>query len=396
MLSENLQELLSAYVDGELSPTEYERVMAALRESEIARQYVNSLRTMSTQLKVMPTYPCPPEIAQNILKSRQKARTQSSYARLSWGIGLAAAVLIGLGTWWYLTSQPGNVMPVINNNNIARNDHVVPVPTNPIPHIPARPQWDLARLTLLLQAAMTSANDSLDAIQDRLANSVVWLTEADAVREGRFLESQASLLTSPVQQTGTVFKSIEATLPLHIAPAEFQFAAMQTRLQKKGAFVLDITTKNASKTLARLMETTKLPLVVDDEVKQNVARKQPATVMLYIDNITVEQLNTWLTGMQSADYWNVPEYRTDGTCKSLLLYHLEPAGYAQVARSLGLTTGKWLENKAGTKPAPALALTYQANRKPTTLSKDAQQTIANLKGPGKDSITLVVMLRAEK
>ncbi|HQR41842.1 MAG TPA: zf-HC2 domain-containing protein, partial [Gemmatales bacterium] len=68
MLSESLQELLSAYVDGELSPTEYERVMAALRESEIARDYVNSLRGISTQLKTLPKIPCPAQLTSTILR----------------------------------------------------------------------------------------------------------------------------------------------------------------------------------------------------------------------------------------------------------------------------------------------------------------------------------------
>ena len=81
MLSESLQELLSAYVDGELSPTEYERVMAALRESEIARNYVNSLRSMSGQLKTLPKIACPANLTSVVLREQQKKQLNARSLR---------------------------------------------------------------------------------------------------------------------------------------------------------------------------------------------------------------------------------------------------------------------------------------------------------------------------
>ncbi|HMO36618.1 MAG TPA: zf-HC2 domain-containing protein, partial [Gemmatales bacterium] len=97
---------MSAYVDGELSPTEYDRVLAALRESALARDYVQSLRTMQARLKTLPKVTCPPQVTADIFKQQNNRLRSVRYQRLAWGIGLAASLLIGLGvTWQYLGNQ---------------------------------------------------------------------------------------------------------------------------------------------------------------------------------------------------------------------------------------------------------------------------------------------------
>lgn len=393
MLSESLQELLSAYVDGELSPTEYDRVMAALRESEIARDYVNSLRSMHAQFKAIPKVTCPPAITANLLKQQKASQLRMRSNRMAWGIGLAASVLIGLGTWWFIASQPSGG-PVINQpDTIAKTVPTAPVPNNTIIR-PNRPLFEMADVAPLVAGITTVSKDALDGLQARFSDTVNWLAEADTLREGRFLESQPTLLTSPVKQSGNLFKTIETSLPLQITPNELSMAEVQSRLQKKGAFVLDISARNNSKAFSRLVETAGFAISVDDEVKQKLDSKAAPTAMLYIDNITEEQLTAWLQKLRLADYWNVPEFRTDGTCRSLLLYPLEVNGQEQVIRSFGLS--KWSAQKPEKDTKAGVALLYQPNRKTTSLSKETFKQICYLQGPAKDKLSLVIMIRAEK
>jgi len=394
MLSESLQELLSAYVDGELSPTEYDRVMAALRESSIARDYVNSLRSMHTQLKAIPKVTCPSALTTNLLK-RQKAnqvRVQSN--RLAWGAGIAASMLIGVLLWWYLSSLP-NGIPVVNKPvDLAKHQPKAPAPLSTTPMRPHRPMIEMADVAPLVAGITTASKDIVSGLQSRLSESVNWLAEADTLREGRFLESQPTLLTSPVKQSGNLFKTVETTLPLQITPSELSLSEVQSRLQKKGAFVLDISARNCNKALNRLIETAGFAIAVDDEVKQKLNGKTSPTAMLYVDNITLEQLTTWLKKLQLADYWNVPEFRTDGVCRSLLLYPLEANGQEQVVRSFGLS--KWSAQKPEKDAKAGIALLYQPNRKTTTLQKETFKQICYLQGPSKDKLSLVIMIRAEK
>jgi hypothetical protein len=383
MLSESLQELLSAYVDGELGPTEYERVMAALRESEIARNYVNNLRDMSGQLKTLPKLTCPPKLTGAVLREQQKKQLKSrSIRRYGYAAALAAAVLVGIGVWMYLTTLPQpNIAPI--NNNVALNNN--PQPTSPLPPIVLRRHLEWAELQPFYHTLTMALGEQWSRWNDRYENTLAWVSEADAIREGRFLESRGSLLTSPVKETSHTFKTVESSLPLYIAPTEFSLPTVQGRLAKQGTFVLDITTRNPSRTLSRLLETAKLPITLDEEVKTRQAKNTLGTTMIYLENLTPEQLSAWLSALQLADYWNVPEYRTDGTCKSLLLYSLDAGGYGQLARSLGVSA--W-SGKAQ-KDVKAVAVNYVPTRKPGTLGEVVKQ----FSGPKKDGLTLVVMIR---
>lgn len=394
MLSESLQELLSAYVDGELSPTEYDRVMAALRESSIARDYVNSLRSMHTQLKAIPKVTCPSALTTNVLKRQKASQVRIRSNRLAWGAGIAASMLIGVLLWWYLSSLP-NGNPVVNKPvDLAKHQPKAPAPLSTTPMRPHRPTIEMADVAPLVAGITSVSKDIVSGLQSRLSESVNWLAEADTLREGRFLESQPTLLTSPVKQSGKLFKTVETTLPLQITPSELSLSEVQNRLQKKGAFVLDISARNSSKALHRIIETAGLPIAVDDEVKQKLNGKASLTTMLYIDRITEEQLTTWLKKLQLADYWNVPEFRTDGVCRSLLLYPLEANGQEQVVRSFGLS--KWSAQKPEKDAKAGIALLYQPNRKTTTLQKETFKQICYLQGPSKDKLSLVIMIRAEK
>ncbi|HQR09538.1 MAG TPA: zf-HC2 domain-containing protein [Gemmatales bacterium] len=399
MLSESLQELLSAYVDGELSPTEYERVMSALRDSAIARDYVAGLRSMSKQLKALPTLQCPPQFTTKFLQERKQVQVKSRNRRYGMIAAIAASLFIGVGIWWYV-NQPGpGTLPVLGNGNIAKN--TIPQPTSPEqgPIIVPKPKFDLSSYASLAQEALAAGYDELDLWQERLSQSIAWLNQAEAIREGKFQANQSTLLTGPVKQSGNVFKTLEIPIPLFSTPADFKLSSLQERWSKKGLFVLDLSSKDTVKTLRRLIEAgqeAKVPLVVDDEVKQRLAKQLPAIFMVYLENVTEEQVAAWLKAFEKADYWPSSELRGDATCQSLLLYSLDAQGRTQVARSLGLAPEQWAQPVSTGAASKAVALSYYSYRLPTSLSEESRKAVAGLKGPMKDRLSLVVMVRAGK
>ncbi|HMP17344.1 MAG TPA: hypothetical protein PKD72_09995, partial [Gemmatales bacterium] len=166
------------------------------------------------------------------------------------------------------------------------------------------------------------------------------------------------------------------------------------RLNRKGALVLDISVRNHAKAWTRLMETAGFPIAMAEQLQPVLAGKSTSTTMLYVDTITVEQAKAWLERLKLADYWNVPEYRTDGVCRSLLLYTLEGTGQQQVAYSFGLS--KWSDLPADPSAKQAIALVYQPNRKTTSFSRELFRHISQLQGPRPDKLTLIIMLRTEK
>lgn len=399
MLSESLQELLSAYVDGELSPTEYERVMSALRDSSIARDYVAGLRSMSKQLKALPTLQCPPQFTTKFLQERKQVQVKSRNRRFGMIAAIAASLFIGVGIWWYV-SQPGpGALPVLGNGNIAKN--TTPQPTLPeqSPLNVPKAKFDLGQYAGLAQEALAVGYDELELWQDRLAQSVTWLTQAESIREGKFQANQSTLLTGPVKQNGNLFKTLDAPLPLLMTPADFKLSSMRERWSKKGLFVLDLSSKDPVKTLRRLIEAgqeAKVPLVIDDEVKQRLTKQLPATFMVYLENVSEEQIAAWLKSFENADYWQSKEFRNDATCLSMLLYPLDAQGRSQVARSLGLAPEQLTQPVSIGAASKGIALSYYSYRLPTSLSEDVRKAVATLKGPKNDRLSLVVMVRAGK
>ncbi len=399
MLSESLQELLSAYVDGELSPTEYERVMSALRDSAIARDYVAELRTMSKQLKSLPALNCPPQFTTRFLQERKQLQLKTRNRWVGMLAAIAASLLLAAGVWWYV-SQPGTAsLPIMGKDNLAKNtiekekevDRGSAV-------VPEKAKPDLASYAYLAHEALAASYDELELWQDRLSQSVAWLTQAEAIREGKFQESQSTLLTGPVK-SGNVFKTIETPLPLFMTTADFKLSSLQSRWAKKGLFVLDLSSKDTVKTLRRLIDAaqeTKVPLVIDDEVKQRLTKQLPATFMVYLENVTEEQIAAWLKAFENADYWQSTEFRKDATCVSMLLYPLDAQGRSLVARSLGLAPEQLAQPVSTGATSKAVALSYYSYRLPSSLSDETRKTIATFKGPMKDRLSLVVMVRAGK
>jgi hypothetical protein len=67
-----------------------------------------------------------------------------------------------------------------------------------------------------------------------------------------------------------------------------------------------------------------------------------------------------------------------------------------VARSLGLAADQLAQPVSSGAAGKAVALSYYSYRLPTSLSEEARKTIATFKGPMKDRLSLVVMVRAGK
>ena len=399
MLSESLQELLSAYVDGELSPTEYERVMSALRDSAIARDYVTELRSMSKQLKSLPALHCPPQFTMRFLQERKQQQLKTRNRRFGMIAAIAASLLIGVGVWWYVNQSGPSTLHVIGKDDLAKNTVEKDRNINRGPElVPDKPKFDMANYAFLAQEALAATYDELELLQDRLSQSVAWLAQAESIREGKFQENQSTLLTGPVK-SGNAFKTLETPLPLFMTPSDFKLSSLQSRWAKKGLFVLDLSSKDTVKTLRRLIDAgqeAKVSLVIDDEVKQRLAKQLPATFMVYLENVTEEQITAWLKSFENADYWQSTEFRNDATCLSMLLYPLDAQGRSLVARSLGLAPEQLAQPVSTTVASKAVALSYYSYRLPNSLSDEARKTIATFKGPMKDRLSLVVMVRAGK
>jgi hypothetical protein len=113
----SLRELLTAAVDGELSPTERKAAQKLLRESEAARALFAQLKTDAARLKRLPRVPAPGDFADSVLSTIQDRAmcptplppTRKPSPRFNWSalpvwanVATAAAVLVMISAGSYL------------------------------------------------------------------------------------------------------------------------------------------------------------------------------------------------------------------------------------------------------------------------------------------------------
>jgi hypothetical protein len=406
MLSENLQELLSAYVDGELAAAEYSRVMSALRESEAARDYVKELRSISSQLKALPEIPSPYDFTKEFLKKQQQIQIVTRKRRFATaGMAAAAALVLATAAWLAWSYSAPVVAPNTHAPVLAHNSQPSPTPNTSIENtnIEKMPRpFDTSAFLAMVKQGGAEVATAWQALTERTNQSVSWLSSAEARREERLLESSTSFLTGPVKQVGNAFKTLDVQLPLVVSPSEFNLAALQERLVKKGLFILDVSSNDTVKTLNRLMEAAKkngVSLVVDEEVTKRLEKKLPAMFMVYLENANEEKLQKVLQNLDQTDRWHDALNAADMSAQSLFFYPLEPDGRKQLAKGLGVRPERLqaVTSPIGTRPEEqGVVLAYYPTRVAESISPDVRKTLEKMSGPRADSVSVVFLLRQMK
>jgi len=115
---EQLGELLSAYIDGELEARERQVIERVLREDESARQLLADLRRTVQSVSSLPRHAAPGSVATDIqsvlersalLDDLPEPRAHQTRGRSSWVARLAMAAMVGLVVvtgWWYTVERP--------------------------------------------------------------------------------------------------------------------------------------------------------------------------------------------------------------------------------------------------------------------------------------------------
>ncbi len=117
MTREQLSELLSAYLDGEVNPREKAMAEDALRADPAARRLLEELRQTVAVVSSLPKHSAPPDLATELDVQLERAQllagfpdagTAASSPSVSWRGYLRAAAMLGFvlaGGWWFLSQQ---------------------------------------------------------------------------------------------------------------------------------------------------------------------------------------------------------------------------------------------------------------------------------------------------
>ncbi len=144
----NVRELLTAAIDGELTPAERKTARRLLRESEPARSLFAQLKADAVRLKKLPRIPAPADLAENVLHVIQERGTMPTplpparhvSTKFNWimlpvwtNLATAAAILIviSFGSYMYFTSSHDYYAKLDRDRRQASKQANLPVPFNP-------------------------------------------------------------------------------------------------------------------------------------------------------------------------------------------------------------------------------------------------------------------------
>jgi hypothetical protein len=138
MMPTNLRELLTAAIDGELSPAERKTARRLLKESEPARRLFAQLKADAARIKNLPRVAAPSDLADNVLNAihdrampptplpPSRRRRGFNWSALPVWVNIASAacvlVVISLGSYLYFASSQDYYANIEKNKRVASNN----------------------------------------------------------------------------------------------------------------------------------------------------------------------------------------------------------------------------------------------------------------------------------
>jgi hypothetical protein len=333
LLPERYRQLLTASVDGELTPRQRRRVERLLARYPEGRQMLEKLQQDALALRHLPARQPPADFSAGVLEEIHRARLRPSrYARLSgpailpaWtGVAVAAVVLlvVGLASYFYfaLSLPPRPSVAGVNTaaaesapkpSPSTNTDSPTPAPKNPEP-APSSTRPEGAGPGKPAPAPMSPPASSREP---ELAPDPF---------EGVYTGSLEP--STIVQVEGTFLPVVFKLNEIAREPVRDQLRA---ELKKDRAFRLELPCANGTRVLERLqgiLHKRHLASLWDPKALQRLREPRIVTsYALFLEDLTSEQLLQLLTSLSAGD----------GQLSSLVLRRLHPSDHKELAALFG-------------------------------------------------------------
>ena len=386
MLSSEEQELVTAFVDGELSGQKRRLVARLLRRSDEARTLLRGLQGDSRELRAMPALSAPVDLSSRILRRieaaprpvlRMPRRVVPTVARFRIYRGLAAAasvlLLVGLGSFFLNLSGRPATNP---GDGLARQEDPTENKVDPTPNGLARQQdkVDEKAPVAVVRHPKPPETPKLP-VEDEEENKPVVVVTPDPDRP------DGPILTAPGRESRGVLERVELALPtfhrLHTLDQPAVAKGLAGQLTGT-AYRVELTARDASRGFARLQQVfaaRKIDLVVDPATAKRLEKPQWRTDFgLFLENVPAADLVAILAGVGTADRLGgdkkPSEMRFDG---SLVVKELSAWDRRELADLLGVDPVKY---RPDVTPPPAVDITRPLDE------QTAAQVAASLQGKG--------------
>jgi hypothetical protein len=333
MLAPHHKELLTAYVDGELTARQRRHVARLLRRSREARHLLQCLQQDSRDLRALP--PCPPPqdvvapvldtIARRNLKPGRTTRVAPAPARFPIWTGFAAAasvlLLVGVGTFLHYSAQLG----VPDSGTTAQRQGKPEQVPQTLPG-----ERNVARTPQQKIDPKESAGPAQPSEETSDGRDFVIPPDDPIEKPGPTKpvprSPSDSVFASGAKELPGQLERVELPLPsflkLHQLDKTTAAAKLRDKLAAPGAYRIELLCNNATKAIGRVQAAfakSKIGLVVDPVARTRLRKPlYHHEYAIFLENVTPAQMVKLLTRLGVSDRTppaekKSPEPRFEGT-----------------------------------------------------------------------------------
>lgn len=370
----NLRELLTAAIDGELTPAERKVARRLLRESESARILYAQLKGDSTRLKKLPRVPAPQELAENVIgviRDRAltptplppAAKSKFNWAMLPVWVNLvtAAAILIvvSIGSYLYFTTSRDYYARLDRAQDLAKEKRqslpadVGDNRSSPIERAPTPKEVDQGPTALVTNTSKTGPE----------------IGPSPRVVVADFNASPLPDMVPEIEPFDLNKIRVSQLFDMHELGGDEQARKKLTTEIKKDELVrLDLfcpTTPRALDYVVAALKTRGIAVITDSFVQDRLRRKLTTELVIFTEALTPAEIERLLTTLGSEDVKNGA-----GEFATVVAAPFLPADLTRLGQLLGVPNvlpkpAKATDKVDGSKPLPEGTASHVA----ATLSK---------------------------
>jgi len=353
----NVRELLTAAVDGELTPAERKAAERVLRESAAARALFARLKADADRLRKLPRVPAPADLADNVLatiRDRAMSPTPLPPARpqrgLNWSslpvwanVLTAAAVLLMISAGSYLYFTASHNYYTDQNQRVARNGPPAAETSARLP----RPARDAEGVAPAPKAEPRDVGPETIAIRPRDLGPDLGPSPRE-VPPDILTERPTNMPEIESFQLDKI--RVSHFFTLHDLPADDAARKKLTDEMRKDELIrLDLFCRSSPKALEMVLAAFKargISVFTDAYASEQLKKKSPPEVMIFTEVLTPDEVTQLLTAVGAEDTKRAGDGPTE--FDALVAAPFLTADLTKLSRLLGVPI---LEPKAATGKA---------------------------------------------
>lgn len=410
MLQDRYRQLLTAYVDGELSSHQRRHVVRLLRRSQEARHLFKQLRADAQLLRNLPAPTLATDLSGRVLRAIAERRLKPGQRRMpetvparvwmgslaSWSA--AAALLLGLGVGSYVYFADLQNAPA--KKELARN-----TPAKPSPSIVPEKQEPLS------DKDKTSKTPSEDTTA-KLAGSS--LSQSPAIVQRNTVPPKPAVSETPPPQSKEDNALTERQETFHldlvsdILPEVFTIVDLEreavrkklvAELRKDKDYRLELPCRNGTKAFDRVDKAARglhIRLVLDKQAQDAIKSKKLTTYALYLENITPEELARFVRQIGIEDSKSAAGKAEEEQIDRLVLMHMTGRTHKELAAILGIdpaSADPIASSSAADSGQVALVVAYNPVR-PSSGSEEIKRFLESRRPFREGTLRVLLVLRS--